>query len=136
MISYKEEILTYQDLLDQPEEDFVSRHCVNREIVMMKKKSEFDDIACSAIYRNVSKTHPIFKSDLDCLTGNDRFQALLSYSPLAPNIENNCFRKTCFASVFESVGSACPDFMDANALIRSRKMDTFLQEDGTFTAIP
>ena len=83
MISYKEEILTYQDLLDQAEEDFVSRHCVNREIVMMKKKSEFDDIACSAIYRNVSKTHPIFKSDLDCLTGNDRFQALLSHSPLA-----------------------------------------------------
>ena len=28
-------------------------------------------------------THPIFESDFDCLTGNDRFQALLSHSPLA-----------------------------------------------------
>ena len=28
-------------------------------------------------------THPIFESDFDCLTGNGRFQALLSVSPLA-----------------------------------------------------
>ena len=31
-------------------------------------------------------THPIFESDFDCLTGNDRFHAPLSPSPLASYI--------------------------------------------------
>ena len=36
----------------------------------------------------VKFTHPIFESDFDCLTGNDRFHALLSPSPLASYIPN------------------------------------------------
>ena len=53
--------------------------------------------------QNRNFTHPIFESDFDCLTGNDRFQALLSHSPLASyNLKQKILKKVlfCYSNAF------------------------------------